>query len=136
MPALQIEAVSGAINLHFMCMLEYKRENYLCIIDNIGPGAISAYVLDYIDQENIDLADFLSIVTRWFYGRSQLTPLSVEIARQGLTERLAPIYRTFDTSYVARIVGSAFEYSNMDKQKIKRRRVVVAPEGTAIHLKK
>ena len=135
-PDLKIEAVHGAVNLHFLCMLEYKRENYLCIIDNITPAAIGAYVLDYAEQENVPLDKMLSLATKWFYAKSDKHPLSVEVASQGLTEQLAPIYRTFDTTYVARIVGNAFTYEGMNKSRVRRRRVVPIPEGVAIRLKK
>ena len=123
-PELKIEVVNDRANLLFMSLLEYKRETYLCIIDNITPTEIGAYVLDYAEQENIPVTKFLSIVTEWFYARSEKHPLSVELARHGLTEKIAPIYRTFDATYVARIVGQAFTYSGMAKSKVRRRRVV------------
>lgn len=135
-PELKIEHVTGGGNLSYLCLLEYRRENYLCIIDNITPDEIGAYVLDYAEQEGIPVNEFLSLVTHWFYSKSESHPLSVEVARQGLTQVLAPIYRTFDTTYVSRIVGNAFEFSNMNKTKVKRRRVIALPEGIAIHLKK
>lgn len=135
-PKLVVEPVSERVNLGYMCMLEYKRETYLAIIDNITPAEIGAYVLDYADQENIPLQEFLSIVTKWFYGKSERSPLSVEIAQHGLTSQLAPLYRTFDTTYVTRIVGQAFSYDGMQKAKVRRRRVVAIPEGIEVKLKR
>lgn len=135
-PELKIEQIDDRANLGYLALLEYKRENYLCVVDNISPTEIGAYVLDYAEQENIPVQDFLSVVTRWFYSKSQEHPLSVQISKHGLTEILAPIYRTFDTHYVARIVGNAFVYEAMNKTKVKRRRVVAMPEGIAIKLKK
>jgi hypothetical protein len=135
-PELKIEQVNEKANLHFMALLEYKRETYLCIIDQITPTEIGAYVLDFAEQEKVPLQEFLSVVTQWFYGKSDNHPLSVELASQGLTERCAPIYRSFDTTYVARIVGQAFTYEGMNKSKVRRRRVVPIPEGVAIRLKK
>jgi hypothetical protein len=135
-PALKVEANGGTGPMFYLSLLEYKRENYLCIIDNMMPSEIGAYVLDYADQENIPLQEFLSIVTKWFYSKSESRPLSVEIANYGLTEQLAPLYRTFDSTYVTRIVGNAFTYDGMNKSKVRRRRVVPIPEGIAIKLKK
>lgn len=135
-PELKIELVNDRGNLLYLALLEYKRENYLCIIDNITSSEIGAYVLDYAEQEDIPLAEFLSIVTKWFYGKSEAHPLSVELARQGLTGRVGAIFKTFDTTYVARIVGNAFTYDAMNKSKVRRRRVVPVPEGVAIRLKK
>jgi len=135
-PLLKIELLHEKCNLKYLSLLEYKRETYLCIIDNIMPDEIGAYVLDYAEQENIPIYDFLSIVTRWFYGKSEERPLSVEIANHGLTSQLAPLYRTFDASYVTRIVGNAFSYKGMNKSKVKRRRIISIPEGIEITFKK
>jgi hypothetical protein len=135
-PHLKIELINDRGNLLYLALIEYKREEYLCVIDNVAPSAIGAYVLDYAEQEGVPVADFLALVTRWFYGNSERHPLSVEIARGGLTEKLAPIYRTFDTTYVSRIVGNAFFYDAMNKTRVRRRRVNPIPEGVAIRLKK
>jgi len=107
-PDLKIEWVSDRGNLLYLSLVEYKRETYLCIIDTIGPDQITAYVLDYAEQEGIDIPNFLRFVTRWFYGRSEKVPLSVAIARAGLTKQLSPIFRSFDASYVSRIIGCLF----------------------------
>lgn len=135
-PDLKIEMVDQPVNLHIMALLEYKREQYLCVIDNISPTEIGAYVVDYAEQGNISVPDFLSVATYWFYSKSESCPLSIEVARQGLTEKLAPMYRTFDSNYVARIIGQAFSFKAMDSTKVRRRRVVPIPEGIAIKLKK
>lgn len=135
-PELKIEKINDQANLAYLALLEYKRENYLCVVDNISPTEIGAYVLDYAEQENIPVQDFLSIATRWFYSKSQDHPLSVEISKHGLTEILAPIYRTFDVHYVSRIVGNAFTFEAMNKTKVKRRRVIAMPSGIAIQFKK
>lgn len=135
-PELKVELVKDRGNLLYLALLEYKREIYLCIIDNISPNEIGAYVLDYAEQENIPINEFLSAVTLWFYKASDKHPLSVELAQQGLTEALAPIYKTFDTTYVSRIVGNAFTYEGLTKNKVRRRRVIPIPEGIPIKLKK
>lgn len=135
-PDLDVERVNDRANMHFISLLEYRREEYLCIIDNIGPNEIGAYVLDFIEQEQIPASQFLSIVIEWFYSKSDKHPLSVEVARRGLTKAIAPIYKTFDTNYVSRIVGHAFQYDKMQKTKVKRRRITPIPEGIEIRLKK
>jgi hypothetical protein len=135
-PELKVEYIKDRGNLLYLALLEYKREIYLCIIDNMSPDEIGAYVLDYAEQENIPIREFLSAVTLWFYKSSEKHPLSVELARLGLTEALAPIYKIFDTTYVSRIVGNAFSYEGLSKSKVKRRRVIPIPEGIPIKLKK
>lgn len=135
-PELKIELVNDRGNLMYLALIEYKREEYLCIIDTIKPSEIGAYVLDYAEQNLIDLAKFFQISTLWFYSKSDIHPLSVEFAKKGLTDWVGPIYRTFDTTYVTRIVGQAFTYENLDKNRVRRRRVVPIPEGVEIHIKK
>lgn len=135
-PELKLEQVQGKINHHFLCLLEYRRENFLCIIDNMSPSTIGAYVLDYAEQESVLVDKFLSLVTEWFYSKSENHPLSVEIARRGLTSQLSSMYRTFDATYVSRIVGHAFCYEGMSKTKVRRRRVIQMPEGVPVRLKK
>jgi len=134
-PELKIEQINNRSNNLYLSLLEYKREEYLVIVDNITPTEIGAYVLDFAEQEKVPVTEFLSVVTKWFYGKSDTHPLSIEIAKQGLTEKTAPIYRTFDTTYVARIVGQAFTYDGMNKSKVRRRRVVAIPEGVEIRFK-
>lgn len=135
-PELKIELVNGVGNLLYLSLIEYKREEYLCVVDNIRFSEIDAYVLDYADQEKIDVKNFLQVVTRWFYAKSDVHPLSVEFARHGLTQWVAPIYRTFDSTYVSRIVGHGFSFDAMNKSKVRRRRVVPLPEGIEVVLKK
>lgn len=134
-PELKVELVKDRGNLLYLALLEYKREVYLCIIDNIAPNEIGAYVLDYAEQESIPISELLSVATLWFYKSSEKHPLSVELAQKGLTEALAPIYKTFDATYVSRIVGNAFSYEGLSSSKVRRRRVIPIPEGVPIRLK-
>ena len=135
-PELKIELVNGVGNMLYLSLIEYKREEYLCVVDNIRCSEIDAYVLDFADQERINMKNFFQVVTQWFYAKSDIHPLSVEFARHGLTQYVAPIYRTFDATYVSRIVGHGFSYDSMNKSKVRRRRVVPLPEGIEVVLKK
>ena len=62
-PELKIEEINGRGNFIYLSLIEYKREEYLCVIDSIKPNEIGAYVLDYAEQENIDLAQFFRLTT-------------------------------------------------------------------------
>jgi len=135
-PALHIETIKDRANLGYLSLIEYKRENYLAIIDNITSDEVSAFVLDYAQQENINIKDLLSLTTSWFYKGSHQYPFSFEVARLGLSAILTPIHRTFEISYVAKIVGNPFKYNIDGKSKVKRRRVIPISEGVEIVLKK
>lgn len=135
-PALKIETINGRGPLLYLSLIEYKRENYLCVIDNAKTSEITAYVLDFADQERIDMKHFLQAVTYWFYSKSERCPLSIELARMGLSAWASPLYRTFDASYVSRIVGRGFTFDSSAKTKVRRRRVVPLPEGVEVTFKK
>lgn len=135
-PELKIEPIAGRGNLLYLSLIEYKREQYLCIVDTVKDTELGAYVLDYAEQEGIDLTSFLSVITYWFYAKSDNIPLSVELANHNLTAWAEPMYRTFDVAYISRIVGSVFDYKSPKKTKVRRRRVIAIPEGIAIKLKR
>lgn len=134
-PPLQFEIVQERSNLLFLSVIEYKRENYLTIIDNISPTEVTAFVLDYAEQEGINTKDFLSLANLWYYRNSHKHPFSIEIAKNNLTSQMGQIIKTFDINFISRIVGCPFFYNMMTK-KVKRRRVIAIPEGIEIKLKK
>jgi hypothetical protein len=135
-PELKIEMVNSSANYKFISLLEYRREQYLCIIDNISETEIGAYVLDFAEQSNIFVPDFLTLVTNWFYSNSEKHPLSIELSTLGLTQTFSPIYKTFEALYVSRIIGHAFSYSKMNTSKVRRRRVISPQEHEEIKFKK
>lgn len=135
-PPLVIENIKDKANLYYLSLIEYKRESYLAIIDNITSNEISAYVLDYAQQEKIDMQHFLSITNHWFYKSANKHPLSFEIAKLGLTSQLSPLYRTFDVNYISRVVGHPFSFDLSPRTKVKRRKAVALPATIEIRLKK
>jgi hypothetical protein len=134
-PPLQFEIVQDRSNLIYLSVIEYKLENYLTIIDNISDNEITAFVLDYAEQEGINIKEFLSIANLWYYKNSNKHPFSVEIAKHDLTHKIGKIIKTFDISFVSRVIGCPF-FFNMATKKIKRRRVIPIPECVEIKLKK
>jgi len=134
-PPLPIEHVSDASNLHITSLLRYRDVNYLVIIDNITADEIHAYVLDACQTTKIDLKNFLTLAVTWFYKSSEMHPLSFEISKNGLTEILSPIYRTFDLCHVTRLVGAEFKYHFDEEPKIRRRRAnfVKSPTDIKFH---
>lgn len=135
-PPLIIEDVKDKANLHYMSLIEYKRENYLAIIDNITEDEISAFILDFINQEKINMQNFLSVVNQWFYKSAHKHPLSFEIAKLGLTAQLSPLYKSFDINYVSRVIGHPFSFNMEPKTKVKRRKAVPVPNTVEIRFKK
>jgi hypothetical protein len=134
-PTLIIEHVSDRGNLHLLSLLEHRRDRYLVIVDNITEDEIAAYVLDYAQQEGIDLGMFLDITENWLETSEGKYPLSFEFSRLGLTSVTRRIYKTFDLAYVTRLVGKAFTYEMSAPTKVRRRRAAKVPAGVEIRPK-
>ena len=119
-----------------MALLEFRRENYLVIIDNITEDTVGAYVLDFAQQEGMDLKQLMTLVTQWFYRASFKYPLSFEFSRLGITPMANRIYKNFELAHVTRLVGNDFRYDLLSPPKIKRRRVNKLPAGIEVNLRK
>lgn len=133
-PDLQFEIIQQPSNLLYLTVIEYKRENFLTVVDNITEDEVIAFVLDVAEQEGITLQQFLSIANRWYYSDSKNHPLSIEFAKHGLTPTVAPMIKSFDLNCVSRIIGYPFVYKLLMKR-VKRRRVVQIPDTIEIRLK-
>jgi hypothetical protein len=127
--------VSDRGNLNLLSMLEHRRERYLVVVDNIDDEAITAYVLDYAQQEGVDLITFIDVAEKWLQHSDGKYPLSFELSRLGLTSVARKIYKTFDLAYVTRLVGRSFSYDLTTPIRIRRRRASRVPAGVEIRPK-
>lgn len=135
-PPLALELKQDSSTLHYLSVLEYRRDTFLVVVDNITETEVTAFTLDFAEQEGIKVADFLTICTSWFYKSSNRYPLSFEIAKLGLTQQLAPLLKVYDTNNVSRIIGVPFQFNiTPAKPKIKRRRVVPVQSTVEINIK-
>jgi hypothetical protein len=134
-PPLVIEYVTDPVNLFYLSLIEYKRDNFLSIIDNITKTDVSAFVLDFANQEKINTLNFFSVVTNWFYCSSHLHPLSFELSKTGLSDKMRPLFRTFDINSISRIIGNPFVFDFESITKVKRRKVNIIPSTVEIRLK-
>lgn len=135
-PNLVVERAEDQGNYFFLSVLEFRKENYLVIVDNITEDGIGAYVLDFAQQEGIDLRQLISIVTTWFYRGSFKYPLSFEFSRLGMAMHTNRIYKNFELAHVTRLIGNDFKYELEAAPKIKRRRVSMIPAGVEVKLRK
>ena len=137
-PSLIIERAEDTGNFYFLSVLEFRRENYLVVIDNITDDDIGAYVLDYAQQEGMNLKDFMTIVTQWFYrsGGGVDYPLSFEFSRVGIASRTNLIHKTFELAHVTRVIGKDFKFDLGVAPKVKRRQVNKIPAGFEIKIKR
>jgi hypothetical protein len=135
-PNLIVEFASDSGTMFFLSVLEYRRENYLVIVDNISSEDVGAYVLDFAQQERLDLRDLMSVITKWFYSGSTQHPLSFEFSKLGMAPAVNRIYKTFELAHVTRLIGYDFRYNFEALPKIRRRRVSLIPAGTEVRLKR
>lgn len=135
-PSLIIERAEDQGNYYFLSVLEYRRENYLVIIDNITEEEVGAYVLDYAQQEGMSLQDLMTVITQWFYRASYKYPLSFEFSRLGIAARTNRIYKTFELAHVTRLIGKDYKFELDVPPKVRRRRVNRIPAGVEIKLKR
>ena len=135
-PNLVVERAEDQGNYFFLSVLEFRRENYLVIIDNITEDGIGAYVLDFAQQEGLDLKQLISVITRWFYRASYRYPLSFEFSRLNMANRTNRIYKNFELAHVTRLIGNDFKFDLLSPPKIRRRRVSMIPAGIEVKLKR
>lgn len=134
-PNLIIEPASDAGSLFYLSVLEYRSQQFIGVINNIDDDEIGMYVLDFAQQEKIDVKNLLSAITYWFYKSSYIHPLSIEFSILGLTPITNKIYRTFELAHVTRLVGNGFKFEAV-KPKVRRRRISAQSSTTEIRLKK
>lgn len=134
-PALTFENLEDQSNLIFLTLIEYKKVKYLTVIENVVDEEIQAYVLDTLTAEGINQDWFLSIATKWFYASSERYPLSFEFAKQGQSDIVRKVLKTFNINSTSRIIGKLFTYPVNTKPKIKRRKVSVLSEAIEIKFK-
>lgn len=135
-PNLIVEKAEDTGNFFYLSVIEYRKQNYLAIVDNISSESVGAYVLDFAQQEGIDLKQLFSIITFWFYRGSYRYPLSIEFSRLGITSHTNRIYKNFELAHVTRLIGKDFRFDFEAEPKVKRRRATFIPAGVEVKLKK
>lgn len=135
-PNLIVEFASDQGNYFYLAVLSYRRENYLVIVDNITSEGVGAYVLDFAQQEGLNLKQLISVITVWFYRGSHHYPLSFEFSRLGMAQHTNRIYKNFELAHVTRLIGNDFRYDLLTPPKVRRRRVNLIPAGVEIKLRR
>lgn len=135
-PKLFVEFASDSGSLFYLSVLEYRSQQFIGVVNNIDDDEVGMYVLDFAEPAKVDVRLLFSAITLWFYKSSATHPLSVEFSKLGLTPMADKIFRTFELAHVTRLVGNGFQYDVNAKPKVRRRRVLSAPAGTEIRLKK
>lgn len=135
-PSLVIERASDSGSLYYLSVLEYRKENYLVVVDNITEDEVTAFVIEKAPQAGIPVSELMSAVTYWFYHAADRYPLSFEFSRMGISHLTNRIHRTFELAHVTRLIGKDFVFKLDEVPKVRRRRVNRIPAGVEIKLKR
>ena len=135
-PPLEVETIQNQANLYLLSLIEYRRVEYTCIIDNVTPTDVRVFVVDTLHPDALTYNEIISEAIYWFYDTSERQQFSMHLAARGLHQSASPLYRTFDLNGVSRVVGKAFSFPELAKNKVKKRRVLPIQEGIEIKLKK
>lgn len=135
-PPLIVDNVEENHNLFLLSVVEYRRTEYVCIIDNITQAELRVYIIDQHHPEALSTEELISEAIHWYYHASALHQFSVYLASKELAHLATPLLRTFDINGVSRVVGKAFHFPGLTKVKVKRRKVLPIQEGIPIFLKK
>lgn len=135
-PPLIFENLEDPQNLCYITLIEFKKQKYLTIVENVIEDEIQAYILDSLAAEGIDQDWFLSIATKWYYSASDRYPLSFEFAKLGEGDVIKKILKTYNINSISRVIGKLFVYPINTKPKVKRRKVNAIPEAIEIKFRK
>ena len=116
----------------FITLIQYRDKHILTIVDNSDDKIIGAYVLDLCSPVGLDEELIISFVADWYEDKSSVYPLSIEFSKNGISQRMSDIYRTFNIDFVTRVIGPLPRF-NMSEQSIRRRKKKSVPKGMEIH---
>jgi hypothetical protein len=130
-PPLIIDNVENLSNLHMLSIIEYHRQEYVCIVDNLTANDLKVYVITD-NSPFISSKLLISEAIYWFYHCSSYQQLSVYLANKEIAFLASPLYKSFELAGISRVVGKIFQYPTYHKPKVKRRRVTPISAGIEI----
>lgn len=106
----------------FITLLQYRKQHFLAIIDNVDDETIKAYVLDFCGPESVDEQKIITIANEWFQNNSKKFPVSVEFSRRGVTQETCKILKSYGLEFISRIIGPVYQFPLSTVKSIRRRK--------------
>lgn len=106
----------------FITLIQYRKNPFLTIVDNVDEDNINAYVLDLCGPENINELMVVNVANEWYNTSNLLYPVSIEFSKRGLTREVSKIYRSYNLEYISRVIGPIFQFPMLLTKSVKTRK--------------
>lgn len=120
----------------FITVVQYNKEHFLTIIDNVNDKSIIGYVLDKCGPEGLSESLIIEVSERWYRNSKDLHPLSIEFSKLSMANTTSKILKSFNIEFVTRIIGPLFYFPMDGHTKIKRRKRRPLPPSIQINIVK
>ena len=116
----------------FITLIQHQREPVLTIVDDSDDKKIRAYVLDLCGPASVDEETLIEVASSWYETNADRFPLSIELARRGMTQQTTPIFRSYNIEFITRVIGPLPRFEMNAAPSIKRRRRKPVPPGVEV----
>lgn len=106
----------------FITLIQYRKQHFLTIVDNVYNDNIKAYVLDMCGPESISEDQIIQIAHEWYETNSKKFPISVEFSRRGVTNETGKILKTYSVEFVSRVIGPINQFPISTVKSVRRRK--------------
>lgn len=111
----------------FVSLIQFNDDYVLSVVENIVGNQIICYSLDRCPAEDVDEAEFISVVKQWFYNTDRCKPLSLFLALDNSSHNFGNILRYYNLDFVSRIIGPVFRFPT-GTTKVKKRKKKTVPK--------
>lgn len=117
----------------FITLIEYRDSHLLGIIDNATDKMIKAYVLDLCGPTGVNEEFVINVAANWYKTAKDRYPISFEFSKQGVSDNVKSIYKSFAVGFVTRIIGPLPKFEMAEVKSIKRRRKKPLSPNIEVH---
>lgn len=113
----------------FITLIQHQHDHVLSIVDNYDNKKINAYILDLCGPTNVPESDVIEFAAEWYECCRDDFPLSIFFSERELTPLVSPIYHTFQSDFITRVIGPLPTFPMNELFKIKRRKRKPIPKN-------
>lgn len=106
----------------FITLIQYRDNYTLLVVDNANEKTLEGYVLDLCGPAKVNEERVVTKAAEWYDKHRTDFPVSFYFSQQGVSGEFSPIYKTYPTEFVTRIIGPMPVFDMAEGMTIKRRR--------------